>query len=166
MGTTTADVMTTIRSLDEFYAATYARLVAVLTVTAGSRVEAEEVVQEAFVRLVPRWDKVSQYDDPEQWVRTVAWRLATSRWRKVVTGARALRRHGPPPDVPAPSTSPWEVEEVLAGLSLEHRQVLVLHYGLGLSIEECATQLGVAPGTVKSRLSRARAVAREENPDV
>jgi DNA-directed RNA polymerase specialized sigma24 family protein len=55
MGTTTADVMTTIRSLDEFYAATYARLVAVLTVTAGSRVEAEEVVQEAFVRLVPRW---------------------------------------------------------------------------------------------------------------
>ena len=166
MGTATAQVMTNRGSLEEFYAASYARLVAVLTVTAGSRAEAEEVVQEAFVRLVPRWAKVSQYDDPEQWVRTVAWRLATSRWRKVVTGARALRRHGPPPDVPAPSTEPLEVQELLAGLSVEHRQVLVLHYGLGLSVEECAAQLGVAAGTVKSRLSRARTAAREENPDV
>jgi RNA polymerase sigma-70 factor (ECF subfamily) len=152
-------------SLDDFYAATYARLVAALTVAAGSRAEAEEVVQEAFVRLVPRWEKVSRYDDPEQWVRGVAWRLTTSRWRKVVTGTRALRRHGPPPDVPSPGTEPLEVEALLAGLTVEHRQVLVLHYGLGLSVEECATQLGIAPGTVKSRLSRARTAARQESHD-
>ena len=153
-------------SLEEFYAATYARLVAALTVTAGSRAEAEEVVQEAFVRLVPRWTRVSTYDDPEQWVRTVAWRLATSRWRKVVTNRRALRRHGPPEEVAPPSTAALEVEHVLSRLSLEHRQVLVMHHGLGLSVEECATELGIAVGTVKSRLSRARHAAREEHHDV
>jgi DNA-directed RNA polymerase specialized sigma24 family protein len=42
-------------SLEDFYAASYPRLVAALTLMAGSRQDAEEVVQEAFVRLVPRW---------------------------------------------------------------------------------------------------------------
>ncbi|MCU1601399.1 MAG: SigE family polymerase sigma factor [Frankiales bacterium] len=148
--------------LDDFYAAAYARLVAALTLTAGSREEAEEVVQEAFVRLVPRWDKVSRYDDPEQWVRTVAWRLATSRWRRVVTSRKALRRQGVAPDVAPPGTEALEVEELLAGLSVEHRQVLVLHYGLGLSVEDCAAELRIPPGTVKSRLSRAREAARSQ----
>jgi RNA polymerase sigma-70 factor (ECF subfamily) len=122
-------------------------------------------VQEAFVRLVPRWSKVSTYDDPEQWVRSVAWRLATSRWRRVITGRRAARRHGPAPDVEPPSTDAVELEALRKGLSMEHRQVLVLHYGLGLSVEECASELGVPAGTVKSRLSRARSAARtEETP--
>lgn len=152
-------------SLEDFYAATYGRLVAALTVTAGSRAEAEEVVQEAFVRLIPRWEKVSSYDDPEQWVRSVAWRLSTSRWRKVVTGRRALARMGRPPDVPAPGTDALELQGVLSGLSVEHRQVLVMHHGLGLSVEQCARELGIAVGTVKSRLSRARAAAREDSPD-
>jgi RNA polymerase sigma-70 factor (ECF subfamily) len=54
---------------------------------------------------------------------------------------------------------------VLAGLSLQHRQVLVLHHGLGLPVEEVARELGVPPGTVKSRLSRARAAAAAQGGD-
>lgn len=50
--TETRTVRLTGASLDEFSAATYARLVAALTVTGGSRVRGEEVVKEAFVRLV------------------------------------------------------------------------------------------------------------------
>ena len=147
------------RTLAEFYAATYPRLVGALTLVTANRADAEEVVQEAFVRLVPRWEKVCRYDDPEQWVRGVAWRLATSRWRKATSGARALRRHGPPPDVDPPSTDRLDLADLLAGLSVEHRQVLVLHHGLGLPVEAVAAELGVAVGTVKSRLSRARAAA-------
>lgn len=37
--------------------------------------------------------------------------------------------------------------------------MLVLHHGIGLGVNEIAALLGVAPGTVKSRLSRARAAA-------
>ncbi len=44
----------------------------------------------------------------------------------------------------------------LRRLSLRHRQVLVLHYLVDLPVEEIARELGVAVGTAKSRLSRAR----------
>lgn len=143
----------------EFYVATYARLVGLLSRVCDGREDAEEVVQEAFVRLVPRWPGVSRYDDPEAWVRSVAFRLATSRWRKRRAGAAALLRLGPAPDVGPPGVDRITVDAVLAPLSSAHRAVLVLHYALGLSVDEIARELGIAPGTVKSRLSRARTAA-------
>lgn len=153
----------------KFYVATYARLVGLLSRVCDGREDAEEVVQEAFVRLVPRWPQVSRYDDPEGWVRSVAFRLATSRWRKRRAGAAALLRLGPPPDVGPPGVDRVTVDAVLAPLSPAHRAVLVLHYALGLPVEEIARELGIAPGTVKSRLSRARAAASagygKENDD-
>ncbi|MCW2607759.1 MAG: putative polymerase ECF-subfamily sigma factor [Frankiales bacterium] len=144
---------------EAFYAAAYPRTVAVLLRTTGSRDEAEDVAQEAFARLVGRWERVSGYEDPEAWVRTVAFRIATSRWRRARTAAAALLRLGPAPDVDPPGTDALTVDAVLSRLSPAHRQVLVLHHGLGLGIEDVARQLGIAPGTVKSRLSRARAAA-------
>ena len=59
----------------EVYAACYGRLVGLLTLAAGSQAEAEDVVQEAFIRLLLRWERVCRYDDPEAWVRRVAFRL-------------------------------------------------------------------------------------------
>ena len=147
------------QGFDAFFAAAYPRTVAVLLRTTGSRYEAEDVAQEAFSRLVGRWERVSSYDDPEAWVRTVAFRIATSRWRRARTATAALLRLGPPPDVAPPTTDGLTVDAVLTRLSPAHRQVLVLHHGLGLGVDDIARQLGVAPGTVKSRLSRARAAA-------
>jgi DNA-directed RNA polymerase specialized sigma24 family protein len=126
-------------SVAEFYAATYPRLVGVLTVASGSRPDAEEVVQEAFVRLVTRWDTVSRYEDPESWVRSVAFRLAYSRWRRAGRG-------GPAPD-------PVEVDRVLAALPRNRRAVLVLRHAAGLPVERIAAELDVAAGTVTSRLA-------------
>jgi RNA polymerase sigma-70 factor (ECF subfamily) len=143
----------------DLYATSYARLVGMLTVASGSRADAEEIVQEAFARLLPAWDKVRGYDDPEAWVRTVAFRLSTSRWRRARVAARALPRLGAAPDVAPPDGTRLDAERLLAGLPPKHRQVLVLHYGLGLPVERIAADLGVAVGTVKSRLSRARAAA-------
>ena len=160
MSTTTEDPLTAEeQGFAAFYAATYPRTVAVLLRVTGSRPEAEDVAQEAFSRLVGRWDRVCGYDDPEAWVRTVAFRIATSRWRRARTATAALLRLGPPRDVAPPSTDGLTVDAVLARLTPAHRQVLVLHHGLGLGIDEVARELGVAPGTVKSRLSRARAAA-------
>jgi RNA polymerase sigma-70 factor (ECF subfamily) len=81
-------------ALSDFYADTYARLVGVVAVAAGSQVEAEECVQEAFVRLVSRWSVVTRYEDPEAWVRTVAFRLLSNRRRKERNRLRALLRLG------------------------------------------------------------------------
>jgi len=60
-------------------------------------------------------------------------------------------------DSPAPTGDRVDVEAVMRGLSLQQRTVLVLHHGLGLPLDEVAAELGVSVGTVKSRLSRARA---------
>lgn len=113
----------------EFYAAAYPRVAAVLLRVADNRDEAEELAQEAFARLVPRWEKVRRYDDPEAWVRTVAFRLCTSRWRRRRTQQAYAVRVGLPENAAAPDESALELDRLLASLSLEHRAVLVLAYG-------------------------------------
>src|SRR6266540_695030 len=67
---------------DGFYAAVFARLVGQLTLVTGNLHEAEEVVQEALARAVPRWARLRAYDVPEAWVRRVALNLATSHHRQ------------------------------------------------------------------------------------
>jgi RNA polymerase sigma-70 factor (ECF subfamily) len=144
--------------LRELYAGSYARLVGVVALIGGDRHEAEEVVQEAFVRLLPQWPRVSHYDDPEAWVRGVALRLLSNRWRKLRNGRNAARRHGLADPAEGPTGDVVDVTRALAALPLQHRQVVVLHYLLGLDVRAVAAALRVPEGTVKSRLSRAREV--------
>ncbi len=152
--------------LEAFYAATYPRVIGMLALLTGSRAEAEELAQDAFVQLIPRWDRISRYDDPRAWVFTTARRMATSRWRRAKVAARALPLLAAqqPREARGPELS-VEVADCLRGLSMPHREVLVLHHALGMSVEDIAVELGVAPGTVKSRLSRAREAARAADRD-
>lgn len=143
-------------ALAAFYAGTYARLVGVVGAVAQDRQEAEEAVQDAFVRLVGRWPTVSRYDDPEAWVRKVALGFVSNRRRKLRNGLRAARRHGPPPDAPAPSGEAVDLRRALATLPRPQREVVVLQH-LGLDSTAIAAELAIPVGTVKSRLSRARA---------
>jgi RNA polymerase sigma-70 factor, ECF subfamily len=69
----------------------------------GNLADAQDLVQEAYARAWQRWSSVSTYADPEAWVGTVAWRLASSRWRKTKNGVAAMLRHGPPSHAPEPS---------------------------------------------------------------
>lgn len=143
-------------AMADLYGACCGRLVAAVTLVAGSRVEAEECVQEAFVRLLGHWDKVSQCQDPEAWVRTVAFRLLSDRRRKTRNGIKALLGSQRPSPNPAPTGDHVDVMRALAHLPLAQRQVIVLHHLSGLSVAEVASSLGISPGTVKSRLSRGR----------
>lgn len=156
-----------LRTVEDLYASTYRRLVGVLSAASGSVPEAEEVVQEAFIRLLPKWPQVRDYDDPEAWVRTVAFRLLSNRMRKARRGVLALLVHSPPPPTLPATTDRIDVERALARLTLGQRQVLVLHHLVQLEIPEIAATLGIPVGTVKSRLSRGRAalaaVLSEEN---
>jgi RNA polymerase sigma-70 factor (ECF subfamily) len=143
--------------LRELYEARAVQLVAILTIAAGNyRAEAEDVVQEAFARLVPRWSVVSRYDDPEAWVRSVAFRLLSNRLRQSRNSAKAILRlgHQRPPTLPPPVDA--DIAVALRRLPLPQRQVLVLHHLLDLSIEVVAAELRLPEGTVKSRLARGR----------
>ena len=81
------------RAFGDLYAVSYARLVGVVGAVAQDRQEAEEAVQDAFVRLMGQWAKVCRYDDPEAWVRKVALGFVSKRRRKVRNGLRAALRH-------------------------------------------------------------------------
>jgi len=63
-----------------------------LTTVGGNRADAQEILQEKFVRLVERWHRVRAYDDPEAWVRAVALRML-------------ILSHSPTPQVTTPSGS-------------------------------------------------------------
>ena len=143
---------------DDFYAASFARVTGQLYAMIGDREEAQECVQEAFVRAWSHRRKLDRAEHPEAWVRTTAYRLAVSRWRRTVRGRRDPDRAVATPVVnAAPSVSRVTVVEALKQLPEVQRRALVLHHIADLSVHEVAREVGAPEGTVKARLSRGRA---------
>jgi RNA polymerase sigma-70 factor (ECF subfamily) len=144
------------RDFEAFYAATFDSLCVQLYAHTGDLADAQDVVQEAFCRALSRWKTLSRYDDPQAWVRKVAWNLATSRWRRMktaITFARGQQEHS----VDEPDPTWLDLTGALAKLPSRQRQAIVLHYIADLPIQEIAAITGVAVGTVKSWLHRGRA---------
>jgi RNA polymerase sigma-70 factor (ECF subfamily) len=142
------------------YAAACPRLIGYLTVLGGNRADAEEVAQEAFVRLLENWRKVRTYDDPQAWLRQVATRAMISRGRRRTTarlGAARLAAHQGDGTTPPVDAAGVDLDRALQQLSIEHRAVLLLHHVHDLPVSDVAATLGLPVGTVKSRLARARA---------
>lgn len=146
------------REVSELYRCTCPRLVGLLTAMSGSRGDAEEVAQEAYLKTLAHWAEVRRMDNPESWVRLVAVRLLISRRRRVLRGIKVSRllesRHPVTSDSPGPDR--LAVAHALAQISLDQRAVAVLHYYLDMSIDDISKELAIPMGTVKSRLSRAR----------
>jgi RNA polymerase sigma-70 factor (ECF subfamily) len=142
---------------DAFYLATVRRVVLYVYAVGNDRSDAQDIAQEAFARAWQHWPKVSRYDDPEAWVRTVAWRLMANRWRGLRRWLAAQGRLGPPAGAaPGPSPDRVAVIDALQRLPKPQRQVVALHYLLDMSVADIAASIGAPPGTVKARLSRAR----------
>ena len=146
------------REFDDFYAASFSRLTAQVYAMIGNRDEAQECVQEAFVRAWAHRRKLDKAEHPEAWVRTTAYRLAVSRWRRTVRGRRpADRALGPATESAAPSETHVALVEALKQLPESQRPALVLHHIADLPVPEVARETGAPEGTVKARLSRGRA---------
>ena len=143
-------------SFDDFYAAGVGRVISQLYAMTGDRAEAEDVVQEAYTRAWQRWDKIARYSDPEGWVRTVAWRISVSSWRKAKSRLAAHRKDSWPD--PAPDVSPDYVAMIraLRGINSDQRRAIVLNHHVGMSVQEIARETGASPAAVKARLVRGR----------
>jgi RNA polymerase sigma-70 factor (ECF subfamily) len=145
------------RGFDEFYLVAFPRLHRQLTVMTVDAEQARDALQEAFARAWQRWGKVSRMDNPDAWVRTVAWRLCVSQHRRRMVAVAGNRRLvGREAHFDEQRAQVLDVREALRRLSPDHRRVLVLHEMCGLSVAEIAEETGLAVGTVKSRLFRAR----------
>ncbi|MFE9688849.1 SigE family RNA polymerase sigma factor [Micromonospora sp. NPDC005806] len=149
--------MPDVEGFDEFYRGSRQRLLGFVYVLTGNLAEAQDAVQEAYIRAWQRWSTVRGYDDPEAWVRVVASRIAVSRWRSLRSRARAYLRHGVEESIPAPSTDTVEVVAALRRLPEEQRTAIALYYLLGMPVAEVARETAAPVGTVKARLSRGRA---------
>ena len=115
----------------------------------GDPHEAEDAVQDAFVRYLEK--APADLEAPSAWLMRVLVNGCKSRLRL------AWRRVGPLPDtLPAPGPEERQELEELFSLPPEDRAVIHLHYYEGYSTNEIAQLLGCHPGTVRSRLSRAR----------
>jgi RNA polymerase sigma-70 factor (ECF subfamily) len=123
---------------------------------AGDRVEAEDAVQEAFARAVAAGDRFRRVDNPEAWLRTVALNVLRRRWRRASLFRALTPRLATPADVPGISEDHVAVVQGLRSLPFQQRETLALFYLGDLSVQEIAATLGVADGTVKSRLTRGR----------
>lgn len=125
----------------------------------GSRTDAEDVVQDALARALPRWGRISRVEHPEAYVRRMVLNAHTSRWR------RWRRRETPHaevllpgvvdgPDAAMPADEVRAVWAACATLPTDQRVAVVLRYYEQLEYSEIAALTGVAEGTVRSRVSR------------
>lgn len=120
----------------------------------GDPQEAEDAVQDAFLRYLER--APGDLENPGAWLTRVLVNGCKSRLRL------AWRRAGPLPEtLPAPDPEERQELEELFSLPPEDRAVIHLHYYEGYSTGEIARMLGLRPGTVRSRLSRAREKLRK-----
>jgi RNA polymerase sigma-70 factor, ECF subfamily len=143
-------------TFDAFYASTSGRVLGQLFAMTGNRSEAEDAVAEAYARAWQRWSTVGGYADPEAWVRTVAYRISVSAWRKATTRLLANRRRGGTDNMPGLTPDRVALAAALRRIPAEQRRVIVLHYLVGMSVDEISHETRSPVNTVKSRLARGR----------
>ncbi|MEZ0106826.1 RNA polymerase sigma-70 factor (ECF subfamily) [Catenulispora sp. EB89] len=141
---------------EAFYSASSRRLLGHVYAMVGDLAEAEDALQEAYARAWQRWSRVADYEDPEAWVRTVAYRIAVSSWRRTVSRLRAHRRGARPEAEPGTSPDRLALVAALREIPADQRRAIVLHHLVGLTVEEISAETATPTGTVKSRLARGR----------
>ncbi len=153
--------MSDVAFVREVYDASYRRLVVQLLAVCGDQAEAEDAVQEAFVKAIGRQRQFATLENPEAWLRTVAVNHVRNRWRHHAVVRRVLPRL--PGVQHQVELSPDHVAIVAALRQLPDslRTVVALHHIADVPVREVATTLGIPEGTVKARLVRGRALLAE-----
>ena len=147
-----------------FFAENHRPIAQALAMTLRDDTLANDAVAEGMTRAYERWAEVGHYANPAGWTYRVGLNWARSRRRKWV---REIFKTDPPEGAMPPVSVEPELDAALAALPVEQRSVVVLRYLLDWSEFQTAEALDIAPGTVKSRLSRALqklAVLLEEPP--
>lgn len=143
---------------ESFYRAAWEDVYRPLAVVLRDPDLAQEATDEAMTRALRHWKDVSAADNQAGWVYRVAHNWAVDQIRR----RRRHSRLGETEPVWEPSVPDPAVFRAVSGLPYDQRAVVVLRLMEDWSEREVATALGIAPGTVKSRLSRALDRLREE----
>jgi RNA polymerase sigma factor (sigma-70 family) len=135
----------------------YPAVVRTVALILGDQRDAEDVTQEAFLRLLAHWRRVSRYERPGAWVRRVAIRLAGRHHRARERAARVLQRLVPRSEEAAPDQGlDAGLRAALLALPRARRAAAVLFYLEDIPVAEIAGLLGCRESTVRVHLHRAR----------
>ena len=147
---------------ESFFRAEHARLLRALFLVTGNRQEAEELMQDAFLAVWERWDRVRAMESPTGYLYRTAMNAVRSRARRAARIAKRLVGRAPAPDELAAADERDAVSRALASLAPRQRAALVLTELLDYSSEEAAELMHVKPVTVRVLASQGRAALKEE----
>ena len=153
------------REFEEFALARTPALYRSAWLLCGDRHGAEDLVQETLAKLYVRWRRplAARIENPAAYAQTTLTRTFLSVRRRRSSGE--LPYADPPEEAVADPTGSSDdrlaLQAVLAELSPADRTVLVLRYLDDLSVAETAARMGVTPGAVRTRSSRALDKLRE-----
>lgn len=142
----------------------YPRLVRALTLRTGDAVLAEDLAQQALIRLCEHWPRVSRLDSPMGWAYRVGVNLSTSWFRRRNAERRAVLRLESlaEPRVDAEPSLSNSVRAALLDLPESQRDAVVLRYLLDLSVSQTAEAMQISEESVRVRCHRAKATLREK----
>jgi RNA polymerase sigma factor (sigma-70 family) len=155
---------------EEFYRTEFPRLVRSMFLLVPDADEAQELAQEAMVRVYERWDKVSMMESPGGYLYRVATNLNRRRIRSIALRARGVLTLGAALRDEEIDPGRRDLADAISSLSVRLREAFMLVDWLGMDSGEAARILRIAPASVRSRVQRARRelraqLMREEEED-
>ena len=138
------------RTFEAFYQAEARTLFRRLWLVTGNRAEAEELMQDAFLKVWERWDRVGAMEDPVGYLYRTAMNLFRKRYRRAALAVRRTVGLAPSVDDFSDADDRQDVHDVLATIPPRQRAALVLTEMLGFSSKEAGQALGVTDSTVRS----------------
>jgi RNA polymerase sigma factor (sigma-70 family) len=147
-------------SFEELFLDVHDRLYRALYFITGSSADAEELMQDAFLKLWERWDRIERIDDPVAYLFRSALNGFRMRLRRTRMASRRLipvvSARDPFDDVNVRE----DVRRMLRGLPARQRAALVLTEIFGYSSEQAALIMRIRPTTVRALASQGRAALR------
>ncbi len=147
-------------SFEEFFERETGSLYRAMCLVTRNRHEAEELTQEALVRVLERWDQVANMRDPRGYLYRTAMNLFRSRYRRASLAARRSVGTARPDDEIDAVDERDATVRALAELSPRQRAAVVLIDLLGFTSEEAARMLGMRASTLRVHSSRAHAILK------
>lgn len=155
-----ADIEDRAPSFEEFFRLEKGGLYRVLCIVTGNRHEAEELTQDAFVRVLERWDRVRAMDDPRGYLYRTAMNAFRLGFRRAGVAARRRLGVSRPDDAIADVDANDAVMRALAPLTDRQRAAVVLTDLLGFPSDEAGRVLGIRASTVRVHVARAHAALK------
>jgi RNA polymerase sigma-70 factor (ECF subfamily) len=150
--------MTAAADFQELYEREYHAVYRAVYALCGDRHLAEDAAQEAFARALARWRRLSREPWAGGWVMTTALNFTRRQMRR----RPPIQAERP---VDADAETLLDLRRSIGALPTRQQTAVVLHYLMGLPLEEVAASMGCKTGTVKAHLARARAALERRLSD-